>query len=244
MKGIILAGGTGSRLLPLTKMMNKHLIPIGKFPMIYYGIERLKEAGITELFIVIGSKSVPLYVDFIGSGQSLGVHVSFLIQEGAGGIAQALSLVEPFLAPNERFVVLLGDNLFHDSLKPYLQQFENQGDGEALVLLKKVKDAHRYGVPVLDEQEPERIIKIEEKPRKPKSSFCVTGIYMYDTAVFEHIRHISPSARGELEITDVNNAYASKGLLQYNILNGWWTDAGTYESLHAARIKLGRRGKR
>jgi glucose-1-phosphate thymidylyltransferase len=237
-KGIILAGGTGTRLYPLTRLMNKHLLPVGKQPMISYGIERLRAAGVKDLFIVIGKMSAALYTDFIGSGQSFGVRVTFAIQEEAGGIAQALSLAEPYMIPGEKFVVLLGDNLFQEDITPYVQAYKEQPLSEARVLLKRVPDPRRYGVPVFDERRQDYIVSIEEKPRQPKSNYCVTGIYMYDTEVFQHIRTIEPSARGELEITDVNNRYAENGRLKYDILKSWWTDAGTFDSLNEAALKL------
>ncbi|MCG7410068.1 NTP transferase domain-containing protein [Paenibacillus sp. ACRRX] len=238
MKGIILAGGTGTRLYPLTKLVNKHLLPVGKYPMISYGIERLRFAGVTDLIIVTGKMSAALFTEYIGSGQQFGVRVTFSIQEEAGGIAQALSLAEPFLAPGEKFVVLLGDNLFQDDITPYVQSYLEQGSGEARVLLKKVSDPRRYGVPVFDEVKQDYIIRIEEKPKQPKSYYCVTGIYMYDTEVFRHIHSIAPSARGELEITDVNNVYAQADSLKYDVLRGWWTDAGTFDSFNEAAMKL------
>lgn len=238
MKGVILAGGLGSRLYPLTKLINKHLLPVGKQPMINYGIERLRDAGITDLLIVIGKMSAGLYADYIGSGQQMGVRVSFAVQEEAGGIAQALSLAEPYIAGQEKFVVLLGDNLFAEDLTPYVQAYHRQGPNEARVLLKRVHDPRRYGVPVFDQVHKDHIIRIEEKPRRPRSNYCVTGIYMYDSFVFQVIKEIKPSARGELEITDVNNRYAAQGKLQYDILQGWWTDAGTFESFQEAAMKL------
>ncbi|WP_019422458.1 sugar phosphate nucleotidyltransferase [Paenibacillus sp. OSY-SE] len=238
MKGIILAGGTGTRLYPLTKLINKHLLPVGKHPMVSYGIERLRTAGIKDIFMVIGKSSAALYTDYFGSGRAHSVHVTYAIQEEAGGIAQALSLAEPYLAPGEKFVVLLGDNLFQDDLTPYVKAFHEQPQGEARVLLKHVHDPRRYGVPVFDAADKERIKRIEEKPKHPQSSYCVTGIYMYDTDVFNHIHSIVPSARGELEITDVNNCYAQAGKLQYDIMQNWWIDAGTFESLHEAAIQL------
>lgn len=230
MKGVILAGGTGTRLYPLTKMINKHLLPVGRAPMICHGVEKLRNAGIEEIILVISKQSAGLYTELFGGGKEWGVRLTYKIQEEAGGIAQALSLAEPNIKRDEKFVVLLGDNLFEDSLTPYVQSFQNQGQG-ARVLLKKVHDPKRYGVPIL---EGNKILRIEEKPAEPKSNYCVTGIYMYDTTVFNKIRTIKPSGRGELEITDVNNVYASEGQLAYDILDGWWTDAGTFQSLYQA----------
>lgn len=238
MKGIILAGGTGSRLYPLTKLMNKHLLPVGRFPMICYGIERLRKAGIQDILLIIGKGSAGMYTNFLGSGEEWGVHISYRIQENAGGIAQALNLARGFVSPQDEFVVLLGDNLFQDDLTPYVKAFQQQPAGSARVLLKHVNDPRRYGVPVFNLTDSSLIDHIEEKPKDPKSNYCVTGIYMYDSYVFEAISQIKPSARGELEITDVNNIYAAMGLLQFDILRGWWTDAGTFESLHEAGMKL------
>lgn len=233
MKGVILAGGTGSRLNPLTKVINKHLLPVGRVPMICHGVEKFREAGIEDIVIVIGKHSAGLYTELLGSGKQWGVRISYKIQEEAGGIAQALSLAEP-LIQEEKFAVLLGDNLFEDSLIPFVQAFRQQSEG-ARVLLKKVHDPHRYGVPILKEH---KIVTIEEKPELPKSDYCVTGIYMYDCGVFDVIRNIEPSGRGELEITDVNNVYAEKGQLAYDVLAGWWTDAGTFQSLYQASGRL------
>lgn len=238
MKGVVLAGGTGTRLYPLTRLINKHLLPVGKYPMILYGLERLRQAGITDILMVIGKQSAGLYTDFLGSGKEFGVHLTYRIQEEAGGIAEALELARGFMAEGERFVVLLGDNLFMDDLKPFVDGFVRQPEGTAKVLLKQVKDARRYGVPVFDEKNKELIAKIEEKPAQPKSSYCVTGIYMYDTAVFDIISQIHPSERGELEITDVNNVYAAEGKLEYDILQKWWSDAGTFESLQEAGRRM------
>lgn len=234
MKGVILAGGTGTRLYPLTKIINKHLLPVGKIPMICHGVQKLRNAGIEEILLVISKQSAGLYTELLGGGKEWGVRITYKIQEEAGGIAQALSLVEPFMKPDEKFVVLLGDNLFEDPLTTYVRSFHEQTEG-ARVLLKKVHDPKRYGVPILEK---EKILTIEEKPAEPKSDFCVTGIYMYDTAVFDKIRTIKPSGRGELEITDVNNVYASEGQLAYDVLDGWWTDAGTFQSLHQASDRL------
>ncbi|ANE48780.1 spore coat protein [Paenibacillus swuensis] len=231
MKGIILAGGTGTRLRPLTNMINKHLLPVGRYPMIYYAVDKLKEAGITEIMLITGKFSAGLYVDFLGSGEAYGVNLTYRIQEKAGGIAEALSLAQGFIDEHEKFVVILGDNLFEDSLGSYVEQFKAQESG-AMVLLKKVHDPKRYGVPVFNAEG--HITAIEEKPSEPKSDYSVTGIYMYDSRVFAIIGDIEPSARGELEITDVNNVYTREGKLAWNILQGWWTDAGTFESLDEA----------
>ncbi|BFH60950.1 sugar phosphate nucleotidyltransferase [Paenibacillus azoreducens] len=238
MKGIVLAGGTGTRMYPLTRLINKHLLPVGKYPMIVYGIDRLRKAGITDIIIVIGKQFSGLYAGFLGSGMEFGVNIAYRIQEEAGGIAEALGLARGFVADGERFVVLLGDNLFMDDLTPFVSSYELQPEGTAKVLLKHVNDARRYGVPVFDEKQQGLITTIEEKPAVPKSSYCVTGIYMYDTAVFDIISQIRPSERGELEITDVNNVYAGQGKLEYDILQKWWIDAGTFESLQEAGRRM------
>lgn len=238
MKGIILAGGTGSRLYPMTKIINKHLLPVGPLPMICHGVKKLRQAGIEEILLVIGTHSAGLYAQLLGSGEEWGVRLSYKIQEEAGGIAQALGNARTFVQPGERFVVLLGDNLFEDDLSAHAAAYATQERG-ARVLLKQVPDPRRYGVPVL---QGERIDSIIEKPEQPPSSYCVTGIYMYDYSVFEIIDGLAPSGRGELEITDVNNVYAARGELGYAMLKGWWTDAGTLESLHEAGAwLLGRR---
>lgn len=234
MKGVILAGGTGTRLAPLTKLVNKHLLPAGKFPMIHYAVAKLASAGIEEILLVIGKQSAGLFIDYLGSGKPWGVRLTYRIQEEAGGIAQGLSLAEGFVAPGEKMVVLLGDNLFEGDLSPFVGQFARQEQG-AMVMLKEADDLHRYGVPVFLR---DSIIFIEEKPSTPKSGYCVTGVYMYDAGVFDRIRQVRPSQRGELEITDVNNMYAMEGKLQYGVLTGWWTDAGTFASLREAAEKL------
>ncbi|TMV53058.1 spore coat protein [Paenibacillus mesophilus] len=234
MKGVILAGGTGTRLAPLTKVVNKHLLPTGKYPMIHHAVRKLAQAGIEDIMIVLGKQSAGLFLDYLGSGKLWGVRLTYRIQEEAGGIAQGLSLAEGFIGAGEKMVVLLGDNLFEDDLKPFAERFKRQEQG-AMVMLKEVDDLNRYGVPVFLQ---DHIIFIEEKPSTPKSDYCVTGVYMYDSAVFDVIRKIRPSQRGELEITDVNNVYAMNGGLQYGLLTGWWTDAGTFESLREAGERL------
>ncbi|MBD2871529.1 sugar phosphate nucleotidyltransferase [Paenibacillus arenilitoris] len=234
MKGVILAGGTGTRLRPLTNLMNKHLLPVGRFPMIHYGIKKMADAGIKNILLVIGKQSAGLYLDYLGSGKEFGVRLTYKLQDQAGGIAEALSLASEFISTGEKFVVLLGDNLFNDSLLPYVKEFHEQPQG-AKVLLKQVPDPRRYGVPIIKGT---RITTIIEKPQDPPTSYCVTGIYMYDSQVFELVDKIHPSSRGELEITDVNNLFAAMGTLTYNVLSGWWMDAGTLESLHEAGSKL------
>jgi glucose-1-phosphate thymidylyltransferase len=233
-KGVILAGGRGTRLNPLTRVINKHLLPVGQLPMILHSVNKLKEAGITQICIVTGKSSAGQFAELLGSGEDWGVSLHYRIQDDAGGIAQALGLVEDFIRPGETFAVLLGDNLFEDGLEPYLQAFDGTSGG-ASVLLKEVEDPKRYGVPFMQDG---RISYIEEKPQDPKSSYCVTGIYLYGESVFDIIRTIHPSRRGELEITDVNNAYALQGQLSYHILSGWWIDAGTFQSLALANRLL------
>lgn len=229
MKGIILAGGTGSRLYPLTKVTNKHLLPVGKYPMIYHPIVKLKEAGIDEILVVSGREHMGAVVNLLGSGAEVGVRFTYKIQDEAGGIAQALGLAENFVH-GDKCVVILGDNIFEDSIKEYVENFEKQEKG-AKILIKAVPDPHRYGVAEINN---DKIIGIEEKPKNPKSNFCVTGIYMYDSKVFDIIKTLKPSRRGELEITDVNNWYIKDGSLTYDVLSGWWTDAGTFNSLTLA----------
>jgi glucose-1-phosphate thymidylyltransferase len=218
--------------------MNKHLLPVGKYPMVCYGIDRLRRGGITDILLVISKQSAGQYTDFLGSGAEFGVSLTYKIQEAAGGIAEALELAEGFILPGERFIVLLGDNLFMDDLTPYVQSYLQQPEGTAKVLLKPVGDARRYGVPVFDGEDSTLIAYIEEKPEIPKTNYCVTGIYMYDEAVFNIIRRVSPSHRGELEITDVNNIYAADRRLSYDVLKEWWSDAGTFQSLREAGEKL------
>jgi glucose-1-phosphate thymidylyltransferase len=227
MKGIVLAGGTGSRLFPLTKVTNKHLLPVGSKPMIFYPIERLLEAGIEEILIVTGTDHMGDVVNLLGSGKDFGCRFTYKVQDEAGGIAQALGLAENFVG-NDCMTVILGDNIFDFSLKEATEKYSGSG---AHILIKEVHDPSRYGVAELDG---DRIISIKEKPENPKSSYCVTGIYMYDADVFEYIRTLKPSGRGELEITDVNNHYIRAEMMTYSILQGWWTDAGTPDSYRIA----------
>jgi len=229
MKGIVLEGGTGSRLRPLTKVTNKHLLPVGRYPMIFYPIYKLKEAGIKEILIVTGREHMGDVIELLGSGRDFGLDFTFKVQDRAGGIAEALGLAENFVK-DEKCVVILGDNIFEDNISGYVEKFEKQGDG-AKVLLKEVENPERFGVA---EIRGEKIISIEEKPKKPKSNFAVTGIYIYDSDVFGIIKTLKPSRRGELEITDVNNRYLEMNKLTYDFLKGWWTDAGTFESLFVA----------
>lgn len=240
MKGVILAGGLGSRLRPLTKVTNKHLLPIYDKPMIYYPIETLCKAGIRDIMIVTGGNSAGDFLRLLGNGASFGLKdIYYTYQEGEGGIADALRLCEHF-AEGSRIVVILGDNIIKDDISPYVRKFEAQDSG-ARILLKEVEDPQRFGVPELDGN---RIVRIEEKPAKPASNFAVTGIYMYDRRVFDFIRRLKPSGRGELEITDVNNQYIREGDLYYDVLDGWWTDAGTFESLfYAGELVAGERDR-
>jgi len=230
LRGIVLAGGTGSRLMPLTKVTNKHLLPVGKKPMIYYPIEKLTSIGIEEILIVTGIEHMGDVVSLLGSGKQFGCRFTYKVQDEAGGIAQALGMAENF-AQGKPIVVILGDNIFEANLKDYADKFIAQKAG-ARLLLKQVTNPQRFGVAQITD---DRIIGIEEKPKKPKSDYAITGIYFYDDSVFDIIRTLKPSARGELEITDVNNAYIEKRQLAYDILEGWWTDSGTFESLDRAK---------
>ena len=238
MKGVILAGGTGSRLFPLTKVTNKHLLPVGNEPMIFHPVHKLVEAGITEILIVTGVDHMGDVVNLLGSGKEFGCRFTYKVQDEAGGIAQALGLAENF-AGNDSMAVILGDTLFQDALTPFVAKFRAQGAG-ARLLLKKVHDPQRYGVAEVDGG---RVTKIVEKPKEPKSDLAVVGVYFYDATVFGAIRELKPSKRGELEITDVNNHYLNAGALQWDQLEGWWTDAGTFESLHAANALVSGRAK-
>jgi len=230
MKGVVLAGGTGSRLLPLTKVTNKHLLPVGRKPMIYHPVEKLIEAGGNEILIVTGVEHMGDVVSLLGSGKDFRCRFTYKVQDEAGGIAQALSLAENF-AGGDRIAVILGDNIFEDSLREQVGPFCEQPRG-ARVLLKQVPDPQRFGVAEIKDG---KVLSIEEKPKKPRSDWAVTGVYFYDEQVFDIIRTLRPSGRGELEITDVNNAYLRKGELTYGLMRGWWSDAGTFESL--ARVQ-------
>jgi len=226
MKGIILAGGTGSRLMPLTKVTNKHLLAVWKKPMIYYPLEKLLDAGIKEILIVSGSEHSGHFLRLLGSGKEFKVRFTYEIQDEAGGIAQALSLAEDF-ADGNNVAVILGDNIFEDNLSNEIKSFKSG----AKIFLKEVQDANRFGVAEIKNG---KVAGIEEKPKKPKSNYAVTGFYLYDSDVFGVIKKLKPSNRGELEITDVNNHYVKKGLMQYSIIKGFWSDAGTFESLYRA----------
>lgn len=232
LKGIVLAGGTGSRLMPLTKVTNKHLLPVAQKPMIYYPIDKLRGAGLEEILIVTGTEHMGDMVSLLGSGKDFKCRFTYKVQDEAGGIAQALSLAENF-CHGDSMAVILGDNIFEDSLRSYAAAFRKQRKG-ARILGKKVPDPERFGVA---EIKGAQVVSIEEKPKKPKSDIAVTGIYFYDATVFDVIRACRPSGRGELEITDVNNAYVKRGELHFDIMNGWWSDAGTFSSLaHVNRL--------
>jgi glucose-1-phosphate thymidylyltransferase len=227
MKGVILAGGLGSRLFPLTKITNKHLLPVYDQPMIYYPIRTLINAGIDDIMIVTGGNSAGDFLKLLGNGKDFGLkHVNYTYQEGEGGIADALSLVEHF-ADDEPICVVLGDNIIEKNIRSAADEYRRQGKG-AKIMLKEVHDPQRFGVPELDG---DRVLRIEEKPSDPKSNYAVIGIYFYDNTVSDVIKTLVPSDRGELEITDVNNHYISRGKMTWNELDGWWTDAGTFESL-------------
>ncbi|MBN1864851.1 MAG: NTP transferase domain-containing protein [Victivallales bacterium] len=232
LKGVILAGGTASRLKPLTKVTNKHLLPVGKKPMIYYSIEKLVGAGISDILVVTGVEHLGSVVELLGSGRDFGCSFTYKVQDDAGGIAQALGLAEGFVAGSP-VLVILGDNLFQDSLRDYVREYLGQGGG-ARILLKAVHDPERFGVAVLDGG---KVVKVVEKPEEPESELAVTGVYFYDSSVYDIIRTLKPSGRGELEITDVNNEYIRRGSMQCCIMRGWWSDAGTFESLeHVQRL--------
>lgn len=227
MKGVVLAGGTGSRLNPLTRVTNKHLLPIFDKPMVYYPIQTLVNAGIEEILLVTGGKNAGEFLRLLGNGRDFGLkHLNYTYQEGEGGIADALGLAE-FFAAGEPICVVLGDNIIENNICRAVDNFKDLKGG-AKILLKEVTDAQRFGVA---EIRGNQVVGIEEKPKSPKSNFAVVGIYLYDATVFQKIRRLKPSGRGELEITDVNNFYVEEGKLTYEILDGWWTDAGTFESL-------------
>ena len=227
MKGVVLAGGLGSRLFPLTKITNKHLLPVFDQPMIYYPIRTLINAGIDDIMIVTGGNSAGDFLRLLGNGREFGLkHLNYTYQEGEGGIADALSLVEHF-ADDGPVCVVLGDNIIEGNIRAAAADYSKQGKG-AKILLKKVHDPQRFGVPEIDG---DRVVAIEEKPAVPRSEYAVIGIYFYDSTVFDVIQTLVPSGRGELEITDVNNHYIDRGEMTWNELEGWWTDAGTFESL-------------
>ena len=233
MKGVIIAGGKGTRLMPLTKVVNKSLLPIYDKPLIYYPILKLRDAGISSILITSGSEHAGQFLDLLGSGKDLGVKLSYEVQEEPGGIAQALGLAEDF-ADNDKITAILGDNIFEHNLKNAVETFKNQKKG-ARIFLKEVIDPERFGVP---EIEGDRIVNIIEKPKESPTNYAVTGIYMYDSHVWDIIKNLKPSNRGELEITDVNNSYVQEGTMSYEILDGEWIDAGTFDSLLKANILM------
>jgi glucose-1-phosphate thymidylyltransferase len=235
MKGVVLAGGTGSRLHPLTKVTNKHLLPVGHEPMIYHPIKKLLRAGVREILIVTGTEHIGDVIGLLGSGREFECDFTYRVQDRAGGIAEALGLARRFVG-DDRLAVILGDNIFEDEIGPHLARYAAQERG-ARLLLKRVEDPGRFGVAEIRDG---RLVGIEEKPTQPKSDYCVTGIYMYDARVFDVITGLKPSGRGELEISDVNNAYLEMGELEFDVLDGWWTDAGTFESLARANELLHR----
>jgi glucose-1-phosphate thymidylyltransferase len=227
MKGVILAGGLGTRMYPLTKITNKHLLPVYDKPMIYYPLQALINAGIEDILIVTGGTYAGDFLRLLGNGHEFGLkHINYTYQEGEGGIAAALRMAE-FFADEDKICVMLGDNIIEKNILEAVKKFDRQKAG-AKIMIKEVPDPQRFGVPVL---EGDKIVKIEEKPENPQSPYAVTGIYLYDKTVFDIIKSLRPSGRGELEITDVNNAYIERGQLTWEILEGWWTDAGTFESL-------------
>ena len=238
MKGVVLAGGTGSRLNPLTRVTNKHLLPIYDKPMVYYPIQTLVNAGVHEILLVTGGKNAGDFLRLLGNGRDFGLkHLNYTYQEGEGGIADALALAEHF-ADGEAICVVLGDNIIENNICQAVANFEKQKQG-AKILLKEVTDAQRFGVA---EVRGHHVVGIEEKPKRPKSNYAVIGIYLYDHTVFQKIRRLKPSGRGELEITDVNNFYIEEGKLTYQVLEGWWTDAGTFESLLRANMLVAETG--
>lgn len=238
MKGVILAGGLGTRLYPLTKITNKHLLPVYNKPMIYYPLEALIKAGIHDIMIVTGGNNAGDFLRLLGNGRDFGLkHINYTYQEGEGGIADALSLAEYF-AGGEPICVILGDNILEKTIKKAVENFKRQKVG-AKILLKEVPDPERFGVAEIENG---KLIRIVEKPKKPKSNLAVIGVYMYDSKVFDIIRTLKPSERGELEITDVNNAYIKEGTMTYEMVEGWWTDAGTFQSLLRANILVSQTG--
>ena len=240
MKGIVLAGGLGKRLYPLTLISNKHCLPIYNKPMIYYPIQTLIDAGIKDIMIVTGGNNAGDFLRLLGNGSEFGLkHINYTYQKGEGGIAEALGLAEHF-ADNGKVVVILGDNIIEKSIRKAVKDFERQPEG-ARILIKEVPDPERFGVVQLKR---DKIASIEEKPKRPKSNYVVTGIYMYDNQVFNIIKTLKPSARGELEITDVNNAYLKNSQLSFEILDGWWSDCGTFDSLLRASTLVAKKLKR
>ena len=234
-KGIVLAGGTGSRLFPLTRVTNKHLLPVGRKPMIFHPIEKLIEAGVQDILIVTGTEHMGAVVGLLGSGKDYGCRFTYKVQDEAGGIAQALGLARNFVG-SDRMCVILGDNIFEDAITEAVREFSEAPAGSTRLMLKPVEDPQRFGVATV---EGDRITKIVEKPAEPESNLAVIGVYMYDNGVFEVISTLKPSGRGELEISDVNQHYVEQGMVNYSVLSGWWTDAGTFESLAQANRLVG-----
>ena len=236
MKGVVLAGGLGTRLYPLTRVTNKHLLPVYDKPLIFYPIQTLVDAGVKDILVVTGGNHAGEFLRLLGNGAEFGLkHLNYTYQEGEGGIAAALSLAEHF-ADGEPIMVVLGDNIFEDSFKAAVDRYESAPEG-AMIFLKSVPDPERFGVPEMNGNVIERIV---EKPPTPPSDYAVTGVYIYDARVFEIIRTLEPSKRGELEITDVNNRFIGWNAMRHEVLDGWWTDAGTFESLyHAAQLVRG-----
>ncbi len=238
MKGVVLAGGTGSRLNPLTRVTNKHLLPLFDKPMVYYPIQTLVNAGVTDILLVTGGRNAGEFLRLLGNGRDFGLrHINYTFQEGEGGIAEALGLAEYF-AGDDDICVVLGDNIIENNICAAVESFKKQKDG-AKILLKEVTDAQRFGVA---EIKGNRVVGIEEKPKNPKSNYAVIGIYLYDQTVFQKIKRLKPSGRGELEITDVNNFYIEENKLTYEVIDGWWTDAGTFESLLRANNLVAQTG--
>jgi glucose-1-phosphate thymidylyltransferase len=230
MKGVILAGGLGTRLRPMTRVTNKHLLPVYDRPMIYFPIQQLRHAGIREIMVVTGGNHADDFHSVLGTGAELGLaKVHYAYQEAEGGIADALGLAESF-AEGQPICVILGDNIFEQPVAPFVSEYDERGQG-AMILLKSVPDPERFGVA---EVEGDRVVRIVEKPEEPSTDLAVTGCYLYDRRVFEIVSELEPSARGELEITDVNNQYVAWGAMRHRVLGGWWTDAGTIQSLHRA----------
>lgn len=230
MKAVILAGGTGTRLMPLTKVTNKHLLPVGDKPMIFHSLEKVSESGIKDVLIVTGIDHMGDIVRLVGSGSDFGLSVTYRVQDKPDGIAGALNLAKDF-ARNEKFVVILADNIFRSSIKDYVKKFSSAKSGYCMLLLKETENPQRFGVATISNGS---IIRIVEKPKNPESNLCITGIYFFDSTVFDKISKIHPSARGELEISDVNQMFAEEGNCLYDILDGWWTDAGTLPSYNNA----------
>lgn len=238
MKGVVLAGGMGTRLHPLTKVTNKHLLPIYDKPMIYYPIQTLVNAGIQDIMVVTGGENAGDFLRLLGNGKEFGLkHLDYTYQQGHGGIAEALGLTQYFV-DDDAVCVVLGDNIIEKNIREAVTAFQEQKTG-AKILLKEVPDPQRFGVPELDD---DKIVSIEEKPAQPRSNYAVIGIYFYDSVVFDIVDTLEPSGRGELEITDVNNAYIKRGEMTYSVLDGWWTDAGTFESLLRANNLVAKTG--